>query len=322
VTAPDDTLAALYRAHRARVWAIAYRMTGSAADADDLAQETFARALASPPKDTTDVTAVGPWLVKTAVNASIDLLRQRKRRAYVGPWLPEPIVTGDAFASPSAGMGTSAGTDARYDLLETVTLAFLVALEALSARARAVLLLRDVFDYSVRETAFALGMTEDHVKVTHHRARKVMATYDADPCVPTREVQDATRAVMARLLAALASGDVAAVEALLAEDVRTVNDSAGDYLAARVPVLGREKVARFWSKLTARGATKSIEERMLNGLPAILVTLDDPSPTVAPHVILTVRLDARGLAAEIHGIVATAKCARVFQLTSPRPFLQ
>src|SRR5439155_16297686 len=105
--------------------------------------------------------------------------------------------------------------EARYDLLESVSLAFLVALEELTPRQRAVLLLRDVFDYSVKETGDALDLSEPNVKTTHHRARAAMRDYDRNRCVPTRAVQERTREAIGQFMASLASGDVAAIESLL-----------------------------------------------------------------------------------------------------------
>ncbi|HEV3142185.1 MAG TPA: sigma-70 family RNA polymerase sigma factor, partial [Vicinamibacterales bacterium] len=92
-------LEALYAEHRQFLWGVSYRMTGSAADADDVVQDTFVRAMQRPPRRTED--PLRPWLVKVALNLSRDLLRRRRRREYVGPWLPSPIDTGDEAAPPS-----------------------------------------------------------------------------------------------------------------------------------------------------------------------------------------------------------------------------
>lgn len=286
-----------FREHSAHVWAIAYRVTGSAADADDLVQETFVRAMSAKRAE-----ELRPWLARIATNASIDVLRARRRTPYIGPWLPEPIDTGDASGSNTGG--------ARYDLLESVSLAFMIALEALSPRARAVLLLRDVFDYSVRQTSTVLTMTETHVKVTHHRARKVMEAYDASRRVPTRELQDKAREALFAMMSALAVGDLSALEALLAEDAQTINDSAGDYTAARVPVIGNKKIALFWTKVRPR-EIESVEMRMLNGLPAVVARAKSPDGRLAPCIALTLTLNSTGRIATLHGIVATAKLARL-----------
>src|SRR6185436_15707102 len=177
-SAPAALLEQSFKDDERFLWGLCYRLTGSAADADDLVQETFVRALERPPRDQTE--PLRPWLVRVAMNLGRDLLRRRKRRSYVGPWLPSPIETADEEAPP-AHEPTIDGrltTEGRYDLLESVSFAFLLALEALTPQQRAVLLLMDVFDYSVREAARALTMSEPNVKTTHHRARRVMARYD------------------------------------------------------------------------------------------------------------------------------------------------
>src|SRR5262245_2483200 len=201
------SLTAAFVADRPLLWGLCYRLTGSAADADDIVQETFARAVEHPPQRLDEPWR--PWLVRVAVNLARDLLRRRRRRRYVGPWLPSPIDTADEAAVPAVEPALPGGdtTAGRYDMLESVSYAFLIALEALSPQQRAVLLLRDVFDYDVRETADALGVSEASVKVTHHRARARMAAYDRARCIPTRGLQERTRAALERLVAALLGGN-------------------------------------------------------------------------------------------------------------------
>src|SRR5262249_19981032 len=124
---------------------------GSAADADDIVQETFVRWLAQPTAELSP-----SWLTRVATNLGIDALRERRRRGYPGPWLPAPVADDlggsiDLLPSDEIDPGT------RYDLAESATLAFLIALEALGPRQRAVLLLRDVLGYSSSEAADALA---------------------------------------------------------------------------------------------------------------------------------------------------------------------
>lgn len=298
------TMDEAFASHERFLWGLCYRMTGSAADADDLVQETFVRAIERPPART-DL-AWRPWLVRVALNLGRDLLRRRKRRAYVGPWLPSPIETADD-ASPPSYEPTLAGeqtTEGRYDLLESVSFAFLLALEALSPQQRAVLLLRDVFDYSVAETAEALDLSEPNVKTTHHRARGAMQAYDRDRRRPTRTLQDETRAMLGRFMTALASGDVADVEALLSDSVRALSDGGGEFHAARKPVVGRAKVARYCVNISRRGAARSTI-RMLNGLPALV-------STVGPIVIATrIDLDGDGKIRALHSVLATRKMTAI-----------
>ena len=309
--APAAAVEDSFRAHERFLWGLCYRMTGSAADADDLVQETFVRALERPPRRLDEPWR--PWLVRVAMNLGRDLLRRRKRRAYVGPWLPAPIDTGDDASPPSfeAVIDGRATTEGRYDLLESVSLAFLLALEALTPQQRAVLLLTDVFDYSVRETAAVLAMSEANVKTTHHRARRAMQAYDRARHPPTRALQEQTRDVLGRFVAALASQDITAIEALLAEPVRALNDSAGEFFAARVPIVGPRRVARFHLNISQRHRGARMAVRMLNGLPALVLEFTDHRKGEPPRTVLQCTIDDSGRISALHSIVAARKLSAV-----------
>ena len=173
MTADAIDYAALFSDQQRFLWGLCYRMTGNAADADDLVQETFVRALDRPPARIDEPWR--PWLVRVAMNLARDVLRRRRRSPYRGNWLPSPVETSAEDVPPAYEVpeGSGSPTEGRYELLESVSFAFLLALEALTPSQRAVLLLRDVFDYAVRETADALGMSEANVKVTHHRVMRL-----------------------------------------------------------------------------------------------------------------------------------------------------
>lgn len=307
---PDRVYDEAFREHERFLWQLSYRLTGSAADADDIVQETFVRAMEHPPHTGT---SWRPWLVRVAVNLGRDLLRRRRRRAYRGPWLPSPIETRDPEApttqEPLDGPPT---TEGRYDLLESVSFAFLLALEALTPQQRAVLLLRDVFDYTVRETAEALDLSEGNVKTTHHRARRVIREYDHNRCLPTRERSERTRAALAAFLGALAGGDVRAVETLLADSVRAVNDGGGDFFAARVPLMGRQRVARFHTKISrwyTDGARFAM--RTVNGMPAVIGTLEPQRSGQPPRVVMLCDTDAEGRITRLYSVVARRKLGAI-----------
>ncbi|AKQ69881.1 RNA polymerase sigma-70 factor, ECF subfamily [Myxococcus hansupus] len=305
-------LAEAAREHERFLWGLCYRMTGVSADADDLVQETYARALASPPARHEDLR---PWLTRVAVNLARDFLRRRKREVYVGPWLPSPLDTGDDEVPPpgvEARLPGGGSTEGRYALLESVSFAFLLALEALTPKQRAVLLLRDVFDYSVREVAEALHMSEPNVKVVHHRARAAMAAYDSARCVPTRELQARTREALEGFLAALLSGDVAAAEAVLASDVASLTDGGGQVRAAHVPVVGLSRVLLMYRRLMEmRGAPVAVEPRMLNGLPAIVIVYPPPKRDLmlSTRVVMRVDLGADGRITQVHSVLTDRKLA-------------
>jgi len=309
-------MGAAFRSHERFLWGLCYRMTGSAADADDLVQETFARALARPPVDM--ASPLRPWLVRVAMNLSRDLLRRRRRRGYDGPWLPAPVDTGEDGRLELPPAHEPAATAARYDLMESVTLAFLLALEALSPPQRAVLILRDVLDYSVAETSAALAMSQSSVKTTHHRARRAMEAYERRRCRPSAEVGARTQAALMRFLLALRAQDASAVEALLAADVEARSDGGGEFLTARVPLLGPHRVARAYLKLTARRTTDSLrhEIRLLNGLPAVVVEDASPPNRWGPRWILQINVGDDGLIRAVHTVVASAKLAGVRPLAA------
>jgi RNA polymerase sigma-70 factor (ECF subfamily) len=302
-------IAAELETHRRFLLGLSYRLTGSAADAEDIVQETFRRAIERPPPDRGRPLA--PWLVRVATNLGRDLLRHRKRRGYVGPWLPSPIET--ELWSVEAELGEGRTTEGRYDLLESVSFAFLLALEALTPRQRAVLLLREVFDYSVAEAAAALGMSEANVKTTHHRAREAMRTYDAERCAPTLEHRERTQATLLEFMQHLAAQDVPAIESMLAASVVALSDGGGKYLAARVPVHGPRKVAKLFAKLTLLSLKKEaqVEFRVLNGLPAIVVRLPEHrrGPREAPMSVTLIEVDAGGRIRALHSVLDDAKLA-------------
>jgi RNA polymerase sigma-70 factor (ECF subfamily) len=302
--------AALFSDERRFVWGLCYRMTGSAADADDLTQETFLRAIERPPKRTD--APWRPWLVRVAMNLARDVLRRRRRIAQRQPWLPSPIDTGDESAPPAYELPAESGspTEGRYELLESVSFAFLLALEALTPGQRAVLLLRDVFDYSVRETAEALGMSEPAVKTGHHRARHAMASYDRARCLPTPDRQARTGEALWRFLSALQADDVPALEALLAEGVRSVSEG-GEFAAAHNVVAGRSRVLRLMRGLMRHLGSSSNAVRMINGFPALMVDFHRTGPRYAPRGVVRIDLDPDGRITAIHTVLASRKLTAV-----------
>jgi RNA polymerase sigma-70 factor (ECF subfamily) len=308
---PAPALGSVFETERRFLWGLLYRMTGCAADADDLLQETFVRAMERPPRRTEE--PLRPWLVRVALNLGRDLLRRRRRRGYTGPWLPSPI--DNAEVEPPAHEVADAGidTEGRYELMESVSFAFLLALEALTPMQRAALLLRDVFDYSVEETADALDISTANVKTTHHRARRAMRDYDKRRCVPTASLRDRTREALESFLGALVSQDVAMVESLLARDVRSMHDSGGEFVAARRIVNGRDKVKRFYLGLATHTAKMPprVELRMLNGLPALVLDFPSTPPRVARRFVMRVDVDGDGKISAVHTVLASRKLTAV-----------
>ena len=293
--------------HKRVLWGMCYRMTGSAADADDIVQDTFVRALEKPP---TDMEApLRPWLVKVAMNLSRDQLRRRRRREYLGPWLPSPILTdGDEHTHLDHSTATEDSPGMRYDLMESVTLAFLLALEALTPAQRAVLLLRDVFDYSTTETAAALDMSEANIKVTLHRARRIMGSYEKNRVSNFSKRVVEMREILQRFLSGLASGDVQGLKEMLAADIVLVTDGGGEINALAEPVYGSEKVLRLIAKLyEANREVTSTSLSNVNGEPAILVERSQMGPGHASFFTMHCELDEDSRMRRLHFVFAPSK---------------
>jgi RNA polymerase sigma-70 factor (ECF subfamily) len=298
----------LFRRHADYLWGLCYRLTGSSAEAEDLVQETFARALAQPPADLQRPWR--PWLTTVATRLSIDALRRRSRRAYTGPWLPTPVETpeGSPYLQP-----IEPGPDAevRYSTLESLSLGFLLALEVLTPTQRAVLLLRDAFGYTGPQTAEMLGRSPDNVRVLLHRARKAMAAARARTLEPEVVAGPAVQAAAMRFMAAVAQGDLAGAQACLTEDVVMHNDGGGEYLAALKPIRGRDKVARFHVGVAKNSRVLTAEFRAVNGAPALVCTLTAVRPRVAPRVVVAIELSDDGRIAAVMSMLAPAKLAAI-----------
>lgn len=290
--------------HRRRLWALCFRMTGVAADADELVQETFMRALSAPPRDRSR--ELLPWLVRVATNASRDLLRRRKTQAYVGPWLPSPIdletFAGDERLAP----------DVRYGSIESLSYAFLLALEALSPTQRAVLVLRDVLGCSVSEVADVLGASEANVKTSHHRARRALERYEEARAASRRVSFDQARAAVVNLLAQIASGDVERIAATLTNDALLLNDGGGEFLAALRPVVSATRIARFIVGTQRDAVVRSMVPATLCGLPALLLDAQRSRPRAPSRSATLFEVDERGAVARMYTVVATRKLAHLF----------
>lgn len=266
--------------HRSFLWHLSYRLTGSTADAEDVVQETLLKSLEAKPSGDRPLR---PWLATVASRLSIDRLRQRQARPYLGPWLPGLVLTPDDEAERAG-----ASTDGRYDLRESATVAFLVALEVLTPEQRAVLVLRDVFDQSAREVAEVLGLSEDNVRQVHHRARVALEGYDSQRCVPDRATVLRSRDLLEQLLTALVTGDSALAAKVLRSDVRSLSDGGGVYSAARVPVVGFERVFLLYRRLTELRPSSSFDFVRCNGLWAVQVRFEHSATHEAPRAVLGV----------------------------------
>ncbi|RMG16031.1 MAG: sigma-70 family RNA polymerase sigma factor [Planctomycetota bacterium] len=308
----DDLQSELTRAYeqnRETLWGLGYRMLGTSADADEVVQEAFLRALERPPARPGPLL---PWLVRVTTNLARDRLRRRKLRGYTGSWLPEPM--SDARLDPvlSAPAPVESGPGARYAQRESLSLAFLLALEELSPTQRAVLVLRDVFGYSVRECAETLDLSQANVKTTLHRARKAMASYEARRRPPTPSLAAEIARALEQFLTCLATGDVQGVLAALAEDVVLLSDGGGEVTAALLPILGRAKVARFFLRQSAkRDPEGSFTTGSFNGLPGLVFRQPNAPPGFARRFLLLSELDHAGLLSRVLLVLAPGKLSAV-----------
>jgi RNA polymerase sigma-70 factor (ECF subfamily) len=222
--------ASTFEPHRARLYGIAYRMLGSRADAEDIVQEAYLRWHRAPADE---IRSAAAWLVTTTSRLCIDRLRaaQAERAAYIGPWLPEPLV-GEAVAPPA---------DASTELASSLSVAFLAVLERLAPEERAAFLLHEVFDSEYPEIAQILGKSEAACRQIVSRARKRVR--DDRPRVHVSEV--ARKTVLERFVTALLAQDKPALMQLLAADATWTSDGGGKAKAARKVVHGADHVARF-----------------------------------------------------------------------------
>jgi len=281
-------------------------MMGSSADADDLVQETFVRAIERPPADVE--LSWRPWLVRVAMNLCRDALRRRKRRRYPGFWLPSPVEhDGPEEATP--GDDTP---EARYGLMESASFAFLVALEELTPSQRAVLLLREAFDYSSEEAAEALEMSEGAVRITLHRARKAMADYDANRAPSKSDRSADVDAMLSRMLVCIAQRDLDEARRIFADDAVALGDGGGVYHAARKRIVGADRIVNLYNDLALRASKDAhVEVRNLNGQPAIVGTDPSPRKPNSPRWVLIVDLDREGRIRRMYSVIAPQKLSGI-----------
>ena len=304
----DRDSARVFAEHRALLISVAYRILGSVTDAEDAVQEAWLRWSGVNPSDVTDPRA---FLVRVVTRLAIDRLRRAKtrRESYVGPWLPEPILTGRDVAEDVA-------------LAESVSMAMLVVLETLSPLERAVFVLREAFGMPYAEIADVLGRKEEAVRQLGRRARDHVqerrSRFDAD--------QSEQRRVTESFLEATSTGDLDGLMAVLSPGVTLVADGGGRALAPRRPVRGAEKVARFLLAVATEErmtrflrsvgsepivADLRVSMAPVNGGPGILVTSGD-KPISA--LVLDI---SDGVVRTIHLVANPGKLAGVRRIETP-----
>jgi RNA polymerase sigma-70 factor (ECF subfamily) len=284
----DDT--ADFEEERRRLFGIAYRMLGVVHDAEDIVQEAWIRLRSTP-----DVETPAAFLTTVTTRLAIDRLRaaQRSRETYVGPWLPEPIITDQDPAHV-------------VELDESVTLGFLHVLEHLSPVERAVFLLHDVFATPFADIATAVGKSVPACRQIASRAR----THIRSAPLAERMPATANRALVEQLIGALQRGDTDAVAALIAPDVVVVSDGGAETHAARRPVVGIDRVTRLLTNLAGRLSPEATVEVVevngsvggvyrLTGQPVVVIELESDGALVSRIHLVTAPSKLRAAAAAL-----------------------
>ena len=249
--------------HRSLLFTVAYEMLGSAADAEDVTQETWLRWAGLPARD--EVCDPRAYLVRIVTRQALNRLRTlaRRREEYVGEWLPEPLLTSPDVAED-------------VELADSVSYAMLTVLETLGPTERAVFVLREVFETPYDEIAAAVGKTPAAVRQIAHRAQQHVTARRPQVRVSRAEQE----AVVERFLAAVRDGDLQGLLDVLAPDVVMVADGGGVASAARRPVLSAELVAPLLAGLTGLPGAFVFRRTWLNGGPALRIDLDGKLDTV------------------------------------------
>jgi RNA polymerase sigma-70 factor (ECF subfamily) len=283
-----------FETYRTYLFSIAYRMLGSAMDAEDMVQETYLRYQGTP-HDT--IRSLKAFLTTIITRLCMDQLQlaRRKRELYVGPWLPEPILTAEI---PEAG-----DPERRVDMEESISLAFLMLLEQLQPFERAVFLLREVFEYDFAEIATMLGKSEAACRRSFSRAKTHLAEHRPRfPASPQTH-----RQLLSGFVQAVENGEMTILKNLLAEEVTLWADAGGKIKQAALrPLIGRDAVARF-SMGTRRFLPEDyrVEMAEVNGQPALIYRTGDQT-----LLVLAIEVEAERIQA-IRIIANPEKLARI-----------
>jgi RNA polymerase sigma-70 factor (TIGR02957 family) len=285
-----------YAEHRPLMFSIAYRMTGSVADAEDIVQEAFAR-LTRVQRDGTEVAEPKAYLATTATRLAINHLQSARfrRESYVGAWLPEPVVT-------------EPGPEEHAEMADSLSMAFLVVLESLSPTERAVFLLHEVFGYDHKEVAEIVGKSEANARQILARARR-----HVDEGRPRFEVSRAQREEVARrFFDAADGGDLDGLLRALAPDVVFTGDGGGKAQALAEPLHGSDRVARFLAGLFRRGHVLDGSMRIaeVNGQPGAV--LFDSGGRVVSVLVLDI---SGGVVQAIRAVVNPDKLGHLGQVS-------
>ena len=253
----------VFEKHRPLLFSIAYRMLGSAMEAEDMVQEAYIRYQATPAET---IESPKAFLSAIVSRLCLDYLKSARvqRESYLGPWLPEPVYTGGSPASLVSER-------------ESISMAFLVVLESLTPVERAVYLLREVFDYSYAEIAEIVDKSADNCRQIYRRAKNHLVErrprFDSTP-------EDQEK-LIGGFMQAIGSGDVESLTQILAEDAVLWADGGGKVNAARIPVQGAERLAQFLINIHQKfGQAARTQIAEVNGQMALISWLDEQLASV------------------------------------------
>ncbi|WP_026416613.1 RNA polymerase sigma factor SigJ [Actinomadura oligospora] len=258
----DDGLNAVMSERRHLV-SLAYRLLGSLADAEDVVQETYTRWYAMPRERQDAIENPAAWLTKVAGRVCLDVLGSARvrRESYVGAWLPEPV-PGRIDARPGDGAADPAD---RVTLDESITMAFLVVLEAMTPAERVAFVLHDVFRYPFAEVAEVVGRTPAACRQLAVSARRRLDAERTPATPPPRSAP-----IVRDLRRAWEAGDIGALIAVLADDAVAVGDGGGVVSALLEPVEGAEPIARYLLDVLAMAPDMELREQTVNALPGLV----------------------------------------------------
>ena len=249
-----------FHPHRAQLFGIAYRMLGRVSDAEDMVQETWLRWQRQAPGS---VQSPQAWLISTVTRLCIDQLRsaRHQREEYYGVWLPEPLLQGPEFAdAPSPEKAAS--------VADSLTMAFMLLLETLNPVDRAIYLLREVFDYGYEEISSIVQKTPDNCRQIVRRAKDRLQQHPPAEAPPTEQAQR----VVHYFVQASATGEMQDFLALLTEDAVLYSDGGGQVLAAKYPIQGASRIARFLIGIRKkRPEDLAPQFALINGRPGVVM---------------------------------------------------
>ena len=286
-----DCATEAFAAHRNLLFTVAYEMLGSAADAEDVLQETWLRWAGV---DLGTVRDQRAYLVRITTRQALSRLRTlgRRKESYIGPWLPEPLLTAPDVAED-------------IELADSVSMAMLLVLETLTPAERAVFVLREVFDLAYDEIAEAMDKSLAAVRQIAHRARAHVASRRPHAVVPPAQ----TRAALEAFQRAIETGDLQRLLDILAPDVVFLGDGGGVVPAALAPVAGADTVAHILGRIAAAA---SLQPAQVNGYPALIIRLNGEIDTV-----IAVRIND-GLITGLYAVRNPEKLSHMEQETTLR----